>query len=180
MRVPAPLLLIMLMALSAPAAAQTSSARTGPIIESTGAVFPVTPDMSTPLDLDYRVAFDIAEGSGPDRPSTPINTVARFLNMHAQAGVPRERIAAAVVIHGTAVSDVLSEEAYARRNGGANPNATLLRELIDAGTRVIVCGQSAASRGVGSEELMDGVEMALSAMTAFVILQDQGYRVNPW
>jgi hypothetical protein len=40
--------------------------------------------------------------------------------------------------------------------------------------------ESAASRGVDGEELMDGVEMALSAMTAFVFLQAEGFRVNPW
>ncbi len=70
---------------------------------------------------------------------------------------------AAVVIHGTAVMDVLSPDAYRARSGGANPNQALLQELLEAGTRVIVCGQSAASRGFAPSELADGVELALSA-----------------
>lgn len=174
-------ILLPTLALLLPATISAQSApETGPLIDSGGAVFPVSPDLETPTDLDYRVAFDVATGSGPNQVSTSLNTVARFLNMHAQADVPVERIDAAIVIHGTAVMDVLNAAAYDRREGTENPNAPLIRELLDKGTRVIVCGQSAASRGVDSAELMDGVEVALSAMTAFVILQSDGYRVNPW
>jgi len=154
--------------------------QTGPLVPSFGPVFPVTPTLDTPLDLDYRVAFDVSQGSGTERVSTPLTTVARFLNMHAAAGVPEDRLGAAVVVHGPAVMDVLNETSYRGRHGSANPNAALLRELIAAGTRVIVCGQSAASQGVDASELAEGVELALSAMTAFVILQADEYRVNPW
>ena len=163
---------------------QTAHAQTtttvGPVINSTGPVFPVTPTFETPLDLEYRVAFDVSETGGSDRISTSLNTVARFLNMHAQAGVPRAQLGAAVVVHGSAVLDVLSEEAYREHTAGANPNATLLQELLDAGVRVVVCGQSAAAQGYDPSELADGVELALSAMTAFVVLQHEGYLVNPW
>lgn len=157
-----------------------SGATAGPIIHAGGAVFPVTPDFATPLDLDYRLAFDVSVGGDTEQMSTSLNTVARYLNMHARAGVPRDQLLAAVVIHGTAVMDVLSPDAYHARSGGANPNQALLQELLDAGTRVIVCGQSAASRGFAASELADGVELALSAMTAFVALQREGYLVNPW
>ncbi|MEX2470588.1 MAG: DsrE family protein [Gemmatimonadota bacterium] len=157
-----------------------SAATAGPIVQAGGAVFPVTPDFATPLDIDYRLAFDVAQGGDTEQMSTSLNTVARYLNMHARAGVPRDRLQAAVVIHGTAVMDVLSPDAYRARSGGANPNQALLQELLDAGTRVIVCGQSAASRGFAASELADGVELALSAMTAFVALQRDGYLVNPW
>jgi hypothetical protein len=30
------------------------------------------------------------------------------------------------------------------------------------------------------QALLDGVEVSLSAITAFVVLQDEGYYVNPW
>lgn len=173
--------LLVALALVAPLHAQAqTSTTTGPVIASHGPVFPVSPDFETPLDIDYRVAFDVAQTGGPDRVSTSLNTVARFLNMHGQAGVPRARLGAAVVVHGSAVMDVLSDDAYHARAGSANPNGSLLRELLDAGVRVVVCGQSAASRGYQASELADGVELALSAMTAFVVLQNEGYLVNPW
>jgi intracellular sulfur oxidation DsrE/DsrF family protein len=153
----------------------------GPIIESAGAVFAVQPDFTTPTDRDYKVAFEIAAPApSPERMNASINTVARFLNMHGQAGVPAERVSGAIVVHGGAVFEFLDDEAYREKFGVDNPNAELIRELIAAGQPVLMCGQSAASRGVETERLIPGVQVALSAMTAFLLLQDEGYRVNPW
>lgn len=167
-------------AFSADAAAQQRT-QAGPIIHSAGAVFGVSPDMATPIDRDYRVAFEIAgPASSPDRMNASINTVARFLNMHAQAGVPTERLSGAIVAHGAASFELLDNEAYRARFGVDNPNAELLKELIASGQPVVLCGQSAASRGVPTDGLIPGVQVALSAMTAFMLLQDEGYRVNPW
>lgn len=163
------------------AEAQQSTTRVGPVIESAGAVFQVAPDMATPADLDYRVAFDVATPAGsPDRLNASFNTPARFLNMHAQAGVPVERLAVAIVVHGGASFELLDDQAYRTRFGVDNPNGDLLRELIADGHPVILCGQSAASRNVPTDQLIPGVRVALSAMTAFVLLQEEGYRVNPW
>ncbi len=155
--------------------------RTGPVIESAGAVFAVAPTLATPLDRDYRVAFDVsAPAPSHDRLNVAFNTAARFLNMHGQAGVPADRLGAALVVHGGASFELLDDAAYRERFGTDNPNGDLLRELVAKGHRVVLCGQSAASRDVPTDRLIDGVEVALSAMTAFLLLQDEGYRVNPW
>ena len=88
---------------------------------------------------------------------------------------------AAVVVHGAAVLDLLSDDAWsARDRGAANPSGAMVREMIDQGVRFIVCGQSAAGQGVAKSELIPGVELALSAMTAHALLQQQGYTVNPF
>jgi intracellular sulfur oxidation DsrE/DsrF family protein len=173
---------VLLSALLVSATAASAQQRTtmGPVVPSFGPVFEVSPDFVSSSDIDYKVAFDVSQGSSPERANTSLTTVARFLNMHGQAGIPRDRIGAAVVIHGSAVMDVLNAQAYRERHQADNPNADLIRELLKAGVEVVVCGQSAASRGVEKGHLMDGVQMALSAMTAFVILQEEGYVVNPW
>lgn len=174
------LALLAVVGLSPEVQAQQST-QAGPIIQSAGAVFSVTPDLVTPTDRDYKVAFEIASpSSSPDRLNQSINTVARFLNMHAQAGIPADRVSGALVAHGGASFELLDNEAYRARFGVDNPNAELIKELIAAGQPVILCGQSAASRGVPKEGLIPGVQVALSAITAFVILQGEGYRVNPW
>lgn len=155
--------------------------KAGPIIESAGAVFSVAPTLATPTDREYRLAFDVSSpASSPERMNVAFNTAARFLNMHGQAGVPADRIGAALVVHGGASLELLDDEAYRERFGTHNPNGDLLRELVAKGHRVILCGQSAASRDVPTNRLIGGVEVALSAMTAFLLLQDEGYRVNPW
>jgi intracellular sulfur oxidation DsrE/DsrF family protein len=46
--------------------------------------------------------------------------------------------------------------------------------------QLLVCGQSAAYCDVKSDDLLPGVEMALSAMTAHALLQQQGYTLNPF
>ena len=168
--------------LFAPSVAAQQSTSAGPIIHSSGAVFAVpTPSFETNPDLSYKVAFELAgASSSPDRLNPSLNTVARFLNMHAQGGVPQDRVQAAVVVHGAAAWELLNDEGYRARHGVDNPNAALIRELVRAGTKVILCGQTAASRGISHDGLVDGVQVALSAMTAFAMLQEQGFRVNPW
>jgi intracellular sulfur oxidation DsrE/DsrF family protein len=172
------LLPIALLVFALPAAAQQTS-QAGPAIHSGGAVFAIDPDIATPTDTEYKVAFEVSVGE-PGQLNVTFNSVARFINMHAQAGVPRENIRTAIVVHGSGGWDLLNDAAYQARNGAANPNAELLQELMDFGTEVILCGQTAASRGIPTDRLVDGAQVALSAMTAFVLLQHDGYLVNPW
>jgi intracellular sulfur oxidation DsrE/DsrF family protein len=162
--------------------AQQLQRRAGPVIQSAGGVFPVPdPDFDTPLDHTYRLAFEIHDAApSPDQMNVGLNTVARFLNMHAAAGAPLERLQAAVVMHGPAGKDLLDNDAYRERLGVDNPNVALVRELAEAGVRIILCGQTAASRGLSRDRLLEPVEVALSAMTALVVLQDRGYHVNPF
>ena len=61
-----------------------------------------------------------------------------------------------------------------------NANAAIVAALLDNGVRVILCGQSAAAMGIAKSDLLPGVEMALSAMTAHALLQQQGYALNPF
>ena len=154
----------------------------GPVIRSAGAVFEIEdPEFATPSDREYKLAFEMADASAsPERLNVVLNSVARYLNMHAQAGVPRDRIDAAVVVHGTAGWEMLDHEAYRARHGVDNPNVELIKELVDAGVDVILCGQTASARGIPVDGLVDEVQVALSAMTAFLVLQDDGFKVNPW
>lgn len=154
----------------------------GPYVESAGPVFPVPdPDFETPLDMTYRVAFEIYQGpSAPDAVNTQLETAARFLNMHGRAGVPLANLDVALVVHGPAGRALLQSAAYETREGVPNPNVRLIEELHEAGVKIILCGQTAAARDLPRAELLPQVEVALSAMTALAVLQEEGYRVNPF
>ena len=160
-------------------AAEAESARAGPVIEKFGPVYEVVrPEFQTPNDLLYRAVFDVAPS--PDAPgeiNPRIESVARFLNMHARAGVSKDQMKLALVVHGAAGKDMLSSTAYKDRFGVENPNEPLIAALRSQGVRVILCGQTASHRGFQREELAPGVEVALSAMTALVALQSDGYRL---
>jgi intracellular sulfur oxidation DsrE/DsrF family protein len=162
--------------------AQETTPSTGPVIDTAGPVFDVVdPDFATPLDQDYKLAFEMARPSAsPSEPNVVLVSAARFLNMHARAGVPEANLGAAVVVHGGAGWELLNNPAYRARHGVDNPNTALIRELTRAGVRVILCGQTAAARGIPRGELASEVQVALSAMTAFLVLQEDGFRPNPW
>lgn len=153
-------------------------ARRGPVIEKFGPYVPLgEPDFPTPVTVPMKAVFDVARTQGPGEPNPRLETPARFLNMHADAGVPVERIQLALVVHGPAARDLLTDEAYRKRYGTANPNRALLEALGAAGVQIILCGQTAAFGGYTAEELLPEVKLALSAMTALVSLQDQGFRL---
>ncbi len=164
-----------------PAAAQDVSSpfHPGMVIPDYGAIADV--DDALPGDTSFKVAFDLAAVGGPGEANRGLVSLARFLNMHVAAGIPEDRIALAVIVHGPAGIDLTTDEFYAaRHDGAANPNADLIAKLQLHGVRVILCGQSAAGLGVTRADLLPGVEMALSAMTAHALLQQQGYTLNPF
>ncbi len=160
-------------------AASVGSPSAGPVIEQFGPVYDVaSPDFVTPAGMTYRAVFDVAPSpDAVDQLNPRIESLARFLNMQARAGTKPEQVKLALVVHGAASKDLLSTAAYKTRFGTDNPNAPLLTALQDKGVRIILCGQTAAHRGFSRQELAPGVEVALSAMTALVALQSEGYQL---
>ncbi len=178
LRSPLPLALAALAALASPSRAQEKPAASdGPVVRGYGAVWDIPhPDLATPLDQDLRVVFEVAQSSErPGDVNTALNTVARFLNMHARAGVPRERVHVAVVMHGEAAKDALDGTLFRSRYGVENRNEDLLRQLSEAGVELYLCGQSAMSRDLPLDGLQPYVRVALSAMTAIAVLKGRGY-----
>ena len=127
-----------------------------------------------------RVSFDVAPQADPGKLNRNFVSAARFLNMHVEAGMAPEDLQLALVIHGGAANDLLAPLSYREREGSASANAALLEVLMTHGVRIILCGQTAAYYDIDKADLVPGVEMALSAMTAHALLQQQGYSLNPF
>jgi intracellular sulfur oxidation DsrE/DsrF family protein len=167
--------------LASPATAQDMSAfHTGPVFKDFGPHAAVPGIGQVPADTEFAVAFDASEAAKDGQRNQGFESAARFINMHVAAGVPEDNIRIAVVVHGKAVLDLLSPEGRAAHSLGDNASAAMVREMLDHGVHFIVCGQSAAAQGVTQEQLIPGVEVSLSAMTAFALLQQRGYTVNPF
>ncbi|WOE75257.1 DsrE family protein [Alterisphingorhabdus coralli] len=154
---------------------------TGPVLQDHGPHAPVEMDMPLPADMKLAVAFDVAKGEAGALNRTLVSA-ARFINMHAANGVEPQNIRAAVVVHGVAVFDMANDAAYARKypDQQSNPNAALIAALSWQGVDIIICGQSAAGQGLAKSELLPGVTMDLSAMTAHARLQQAGFTLNPF
>lgn len=152
----------------------------GPVFDAFGPVAEVDADFEIPEGTTFRIVYDTNQGAAPGELNKMLVTAARFYNMHARAGVPEENIDLAIVVHGKAVYDLTGDAHYGEAIGGENANAPLLAALMEKGVRVIVCGQSAVYYDVTNEDLLPGVEMAVSAMTVHAVLQGQGYALNPF
>lgn len=144
----------------------------GPVIPEFGQIAAVDNEMPIPAGRAFRIAFDTSTPAEDDGLNPTLTSAARFINMHAAAGVPVENIHLAIVIHGRALHDVATET--------AGPNADLVGALVEQGVEIIVCGQSAVWYDVGNDALLPGVTMALSAMTAHAMLQQDDYTLNPF
>jgi len=150
----------------------------GKIIKDFGETFAIdNQDVKTDTSADLKVIFDVSKSSEDKSVINKyIETAARFLNMHANEGMSNDQLHVAMTIHGGAWQDVMNNEAYKAKYGIDNPNAKLIDQLNEAGVDIIICGQTASFRDMKKEHINPNVKMALSAMTALLQYQEQGYK----
>ncbi|MEM7690354.1 MAG: DsrE family protein [Pseudomonadota bacterium] len=145
----------------------------------------VTSEMEWPVDAVWKHSFDAYEGEAGAL-NGPMQTALRFARgMEAEGSAP-ERVKLAIVVHGPAVFDVVSDARYkakydtqfAEYNG--NPSRELVKKLIARGAEIWVCGVAAKYHKVGNADLIEGVKMAPSGTIAHAELQRRGFGLNPY
>lgn len=173
------LLILFTLIFSATSSAQMSAFKDGSVIIGFGKSVAVTTH-TVANDTKFKVSFDVASSSDNGELNRKFDSLARFINMHVAAGVKKENIELALVVHGKATFDLLDNAGYQKKYTLDNPNKPLLNALMENNVRVILCGQSAAANEIDASQLIEGVEVELSAMTAHALLQQSGYTVNPF
>lgn len=147
----------------------------GPIIKGYGEVWTVANPGLSPMGK-HKVVFDVYYRSGDaSAVNSGINSIGRFLNMHAQSGVPLDSMDLIAVVHGDALVDVMNNQYYKKKFKVDNPNSDLIKQLKEVGVKIYVCGQSMQISKYPVDKLEDGVEVSLSAMTAISLFCGQGY-----
>lgn len=148
-----------------------------PIVKGYGGIFEIPNATERPdPSLEYKIIVDLASGAEDNKQiSRWVDNVARLMNLHGLAGVPKEKIKVKVVIHGGAIFTLLNDENYQKRFEVANPNLKVFEALKEAGADIYVCGQSLIARNLKSEDLWPGVTIAHSAMTTITTYVPQGY-----
>ncbi|PHR93801.1 MAG: hypothetical protein COA69_04005 [Robiginitomaculum sp.] len=167
------------------AQAGPSDFHAGELLPEFGKIASVDMDQTVRARAKFKVAFDVGQRTEAGTLNRKLESAARFLNMHAAAGVKPKNIKLAIVLHGGAARDVTRAAYYAAslkddETKLENANVALVQALIDNGVEFYVCGQTAAYYGIKNEDLLPGVHMALSAMTAHALLQQDGYTLNPF
>lgn len=152
----------------------------GPQIKNFGENAKVDQSKAVSPNAKFKVTFDVGKPAEEGKLNRSFNSLARFINMHVAAGVKPENIELALVVHGKAANDLLHNKARAEKELVENPNLPLLQALLDNNTQVFLCGQTAAYYGIKNEDLYQGVQMSLSAMTAHALLQQDGFTINPF
>jgi len=170
-----------------PLVAQTAGSvnqqASGPVISAAGpSVVVQDPTFATPARGELKAVFEINAGGGDTvKVNEQLVTMARYFNIHARNGVAENRLKAAAVFHGSGWTALLSDSAFAARFGGKpNPSRKLVEELLQHGAQLVLCGQTAGARNIRRDELLPGVKVSVSAMTAMLALQNDGYRLIPW
>lgn len=167
--------------LSISAIAGETDFHAGTVFLEFGKVAAVETDFEIPKRAKFKVLFDATQGADAGEINRSLNTVARFMNMHAEADVAEKNMKAAIVFHSKGSFDLTKAGYYGKKfEGSENANAAIVKALTDKGVRIILCGQTAAYYDISNADLLPGVEMALSAMTAHALLQQQGYTLNPF
>lgn len=149
----------------------------GKIIPDFGETFKVEqPEIATDTSATLKVIFDVSKSPEDiSEINSNIVTAARFLNMHADSGMDLSQLKVAITIHGSAWKDVLTDKVYLEKYGSNNPNSELIEQLNAAGVDIILCGQTAKFRNVSRSDTNPIVKFALSAMTALLQYQNNGY-----
>jgi len=156
-----------LIALAPAAIAGPDDFHAGKIIPGYGKVASVSDAAPIAEGTQFKVSFDVAKAAEPGKTNRYLESAARFLNMHGEVGVPLSQMDVAIVVHGGAAMDLVTDARY----GGTNANAGLIKALTDAGVTIQLCGQTAAYRDIAASDLLPGVTLSLSAMTAHAQLQ---------
>jgi intracellular sulfur oxidation DsrE/DsrF family protein len=152
----------------------------GPVIFGYGKHTHVQQDIKLEKDSQLKVVFDVSKPGKDGAVNRGFDSVARFLNMHVANDIPAKNIHLAIVVHGGASNEMLNNKAYLVKYGKENPNVELISTLLKNNVQIIECGQSAAYHQIVNQDMIEGVDMALSAMTAHAILAAQGYSQNPF
>jgi intracellular sulfur oxidation DsrE/DsrF family protein len=148
-----------------------------PIVKEYGGIYEI-PDATERPDptLNYKLLVDLSTAAEDNKQiSRWVDNVARLMNLHGLAGVPKAALKVKVVVHGGAIFTLLNNAQYQERFQTDNPNLKVYEALLEAGVDIMVCGQSLIARKMVTKDLWPGVRIAHSALTTITTYVPQGY-----
>lgn len=148
-----------------------------PVIEGYGGVVAVSDDAFLPdTDQKYKLIFDVTLRPGePDQVNPGLDGVARVLNLHVMAGVPKENLDVKVAVRQGATYSVMNSDYYSGKYEIDNPNVDLIRKLKAAGVDIYVCGQTLTRMKTPEAHVLEEVKVALSTFTTTTHYRMKGY-----
>jgi intracellular sulfur oxidation DsrE/DsrF family protein len=148
-----------------------------PIVKGFGGIYEIPEATERPdPSLEYKILVDLSTGAENNKAiSRWVDNIARMINLHGLAGVPKDKIIVKVIVHGGAIFTLLNDENYKKRFEVDNPNLKVFEALKASGVDIMVCGQSLLARNLKTADLWPGVRVAHSALTTITTYVPQGY-----
>ena len=129
--------------------------------------------------MKYKLLFAMEVWGRDSASKTKINEglaeIGRIINLHIAAGVPKENLELAIVIHGAPMNVYLKNEVYQKKFKTNNPNLDILKQFIDIRTNLIACGQAEIYFNMPASDMIPEVKTAYSAKVALSTYQLKGY-----
>jgi intracellular sulfur oxidation DsrE/DsrF family protein len=137
---------------------------------------------SSPVRVDTDIAFvcRIHEDKWSREGSVGegLARLQKIVQQYTTIGVPAAELHVNAIFHDAAGYWLLDDEAYRGRGQqkeGGNPNKTIVRELMRAGVKIEMCGQTMKENGWAKRDLLPGVEVVPAAYPRLIDLELQGY-----
>lgn len=175
------------------------SERKDTLINKTKLMYPIVKNLWSPVavvegidekpdpNVVYNVVFDFTAFAERDDKKDEVDSasmnwglsdIGRILNLHAAAGVPKEKINFVAAVHGFATASFFTNAAYQEKYKMDNPNIKVIEELTKVGVKFLICGQSLNWMGYKKEMLVPQVKVTLTAQTTLSSYQLKGYALK--
>jgi len=158
------------------------AAATYPLIKNSkwSGVLPVN-DIEDKPDpaMIYKLLVEVTSWSDDSASKKEINSglaeAGRLINLHIAAGIPKQNIQAAIIVHGAALNVFLNKEAYQKKFRTDNPNLDILKQFSALGIKLIACGQALAFYNFDKKDMIPEIKTSLSAKVTLSTYQLKGY-----
>jgi intracellular sulfur oxidation DsrE/DsrF family protein len=122
-----------------------------------------------------KLVFDMGREAEKGQVNAGVEEVMRILNLHGAAGVKKSDLDVYVIFHGPGTASFLDDDLFNKQFQVNNPNLPLIKQLQDAGVKLVVCGQTLGLRNLNIASLPDGTLISYSAKTAISDLVRRGF-----
>lgn len=148
-----------------------------PIVKGFGGIYEIPEATENPNPKgEYKIIIDLVSAADDTgQVNRMVDNIARMVNLHGIAGIPKENIKVKVAVHGGAIFSILNDAHYEKLFGVKNPNLPVFEALKNADVEFYICGQSLIARNMKTTDVWDGAEIALSMLTTLTTYVPKGY-----
>jgi intracellular sulfur oxidation DsrE/DsrF family protein len=157
-----------------------SSSEAVPIFDTWGWLSPQGSSTPVTIGSDIAIVCRIHEDKWDDKTGVGagLADLRQILEEYKAIGIPLEELHVNAIFHGDSARWLLTDEAYRGPSGGRegeNPNKAIIRELIESGVSIEMCGQTMKNHGWTKADLLPDVKKVPAAYPRLIDLEGQGY-----